>query len=325
MPVVHMADILGIHHMTAISGPGQENLDFYTGVLGLRLVKLTVNFDDPSAYHLYYGDRHGSPGSILTFFPYPNGRPGRPGTGQATVTSLCAPAGSLPYWVDRFRKFEVDFDRPQNRYGAQTLPFRAPDGLLLEIVATPEPLPGTPWTGSEVPEENALVGMRSVVLVQKELAPTEQTLVKVLGFRKTAEWENRHRYEVGEGGCGRTIDVVIDPTGPTARSGHGSVHHVAFRIGSEEAQCALREELIGNDYKVSNVRDRDYFRSIYFREPGGVLFEVATDQPGFTVDEPESEFGTRLMLPKQFELHRRQIERVLPPLNLPAATNLQPA
>jgi len=314
-----MGGILGIHHMTAISGPAQENLDFYSGVLGLRLVKLTVNFDDPSAYHLYYGDGAGTPGTILTFFPYPDGYPGRPGRGQATVTSLSVPVTSLNYWADRFKQRDVDFDRPATRNGVPTLPFRAPDGLLLELVGSADHVPGEPWSGSPVRSEHAIGKMRSVTLSERDLEPTERVLVEQLGFRKTGERENRHRFEVGEGGSGRTIDIVIDTDGPNGRGGRGSVHHIAFRIADEQEQSQLRERLVDSGFHVSAVMDRDYFRSIYFREPGGVLFEVATDPPGFTVDEPLSALGTSLRLPKQYEEIRGQIQRALPPLKMPVA------
>jgi len=316
-----MADILGIHHMSALSGPAQENLDFYSGVLGLRLVKLTVNFDDPGAYHLYYGDGAGTPGSLLTFFPYPDGYPGRPGAGQLTVTSLSVPAGSLGYWSERFRRFEVDFDRPVNRYGVQALSFRAPDGLLLELASSQDHVAGTSWTSSPIPEDFQIGLMRSVTLVQRELGPTERVLTSLLGFRKTAEFRNRHRFEVAEGGPSRTLDVVIDATGPSGRQGHGSVHHIAFRVADDEAQKAVREEVLALGFHVSPVMDRDYFRSVYFREPGGVLFEVATDPPGFTVDEPIDRLGSGLRLPKQYQLRRAQIERILPPLRLPGVNS----
>lgn len=312
-----MSGILGIHHMTALSGPAQENLEFYSGVLGLRLVKLTVNFDDPSAYHLYYGDASGTPGSLLTFFPYPNGYPGRPGSGQATVTSLSVPNGSLHYWVDRFRQEEVDFDRIANRGNTQILPFRAPDGLPLELVCSPEHIPGVGWSGSDVEPDSAIGGMRSVTLVVRELLPTATVLTEILGFRKTDERENRHRYEVADGGIGKTLEIIVDPAGPAGRPGHGSVHHVAFRIADGEEQLEKRNEVIQRHLGVTPVMDRDYFRSIYFREPGGILFEIATDGPGFAVDEPPEALGTSLRLPAKFESRRGQIEKALPTLELP--------
>ncbi|HSI72222.1 MAG TPA: ring-cleaving dioxygenase [Fimbriimonas sp.] len=309
-----MAAILGIHHMTAICGPGQENLDFYSGVLGLRLVKLTVNFDDPAAHHLYYGDAVGSPGTILTFFPYPKGYPGRPGRGQVTVTSLSIPRDAVQYWVDRFKNNEIEFDKPQSREGGQTIGFRAPDGLPLELVATNEHEPCARWEDSPVPFAKAVGAIRSVTLVVGALEPTERVLIELLGMQKVAEKDYRHRYGLGDDGPYRVLDVVVDPTGPTGRSGHGSVHHVAFRTPNEETQEELRRRLIEGGLHVSDVRDRTYFKSVYFREPGGVLFEIATDSPGFLIDEKEGTLGTELKLPTQFESHRRQIERALPPL-----------
>ncbi len=311
-----MAAILGIHHMTAICGPAQENLDFYSGVLGLRLVKLTVNFDDPTAHHLYYGDSDGAPGTILTFFPYPNGYPGRAGRGQATVTSLSIPRDSVQYWVDRFRQNEIEFDKPQSREGGQTIGFRAPDGLPLELVATSEHVATARWTESPVPATKAVGALRSVTLVVAALEPTEKVLSELLGLQKVAEKDHRHRYGLGVDGPLRVIDVVVDPTGPTGRSGHGSVHHVAFRTADETTQLQLRTKLIEAGLHVSNVMDRTYFKSVYFREPGGVLFEIATDVPGFSVDESHQTLGESLKLPSQFELHRIQIERALPKLKL---------
>jgi glyoxalase family protein len=312
-----MAAILGIHHMTAICGPGQENLDFYTGVLGLRLVKLTVNFDDPTAHHLYYGDAVGSPGTILTFFPYPNGYPGRPGRGQVTVTSLSIPRDSVAFWVDRFKQFDVEFDKPQSREGGQTIGFRAPDGLPLELVATNEHVPTRHWEDSPVPPQKSIGAIRSVSIVVGALEPTERVLTEVLGMQKVAEKDYRHRYGLGDDGPLRLVDVVVDPTGPTGRSGHGSVHHIAFRTLDESTQLELRRRLLEAGLHVSQIMDRNYFKSVYFREPGGVLFEIATDAPGFTFDEPEQDLGESLKLPSQFEGHRQQIEKALPKLRLP--------
>ena len=311
--------ILGIHHVTAISGPAQENLDFYTEVLGLRLVKLTVNFDDPNAYHLYYGDSAGTPGSILTFFPYPSGYPGRPGSGQATVTSLAVPPGSLGYWTERFKKNEVDFDRISNRGGVQAVPFRAPDGLQLELVAAPDYKLTAKREGSAVPADYQVANVRSVTLTVRELAPTEAVLTELLGFQKLDHRDNRHRYEIKGEGSSRIVEVVVDAEGPVGRQGHGGVHHVAFRTATEDEQLEFREEILRRGFHVSPVTNRDYFKSIYFREPGGILFEIATDAPGFAIDEPVEALGSSLQLPKQFADLRGQIERALPKLVLPSS------
>jgi glyoxalase family protein len=309
--------ILGLHHMTAISGPASENLDFYSRVLGLRLVKLTVNFDDLSAHHLYYGNAEGTPGSILTFFPYPNGYPGRAGTGQATVTTLSVPPGSLPFWTDHFRANEVDLDRVSNRHAGQVIPFRAPDGLQLELMASADHVTGPVWARSPIPAKYAINGMRSVTLTVKDLGPTERVLVDILGFRRLEDKDHHSRFEVGEGGPSQLIDVSVTPEGLEARGGHGSVHHIAFRIGTEAEQLEKREELLAHGFHVSPVMDRTYFKSIYFRDPSGILFEIATDLPGFAVDEAEDSLGTSLKLPPQYEMHRGQIERQLPRLKLP--------
>ncbi len=309
--------VLGLHHMSAISGPAQENLDFFGGILGLRLVKLTVNFDDPSAYHLYYGNSSGDPGTILTFFPYPSGYPGRPGTGQVTVTSLAIPSHSMAYWQGRFAEHAVDFDRIQRRGGVEHLPFRSPDGLLLELATTHNHESTEHWNGSDVPSEHAILGLRSLTIRTKDIGPTREMLTSLMGFRPTEERDGRYRFEVAEGGLKRTLEVVQDSTGPSGRSGHGTVHHIAFRTATDDSLAEMRAKIVEAGFHVSQIMDREYFKSIYFREPGGVLFEVATDLPGFAVDEPEELLGTQLQLPKQFEAFRGKIEKELPVLRLP--------
>jgi glyoxalase family protein len=311
-----MAEVLGIHHMSAISGPSQENLDFFAGVLGFRLVKRTVNFDDPSAYHLYYGDGIGSPGTLVTFFPYPEGQPGRPGAGQATVTQLSIPPNATGFWVERFRRFDVDFDRPYSRDNRETTRFRGPDGLLLELVASPEHRTTTQWPGAPNAPEEAIGGILAFTLVERNLEPTQKVLEQVLGFQLKSEKHGRFRFGVCEGGLGKGVEVIVDPDGMPSRQGHGSVHHIAFRVASSGEQEEIRVKAVEHGLRVSDVKDRDYFKSIYFREPGGVLFEVATDGPGFTVDEPFESLGAKLRLPKQFEGARSRIERSLPPLEL---------
>lgn len=311
-----MAEVLGIHHMSAVSGPGQENVDFYSGVLGLRLVKLTVNFDDPGAYHLYYGDADGNPGTLVTFFPYPNGHPGRPGAGQATVTHLSIPQGATGFWVDRFRKFEVDFDRPYSRENSETIRFRGPDGLLLELIAGPLHLPVHRWPGASIPQEASIGRIMTITLIERKLEPTQTILQDVLGFKLISEKHGRFRFGVGAGGPGEVVEIIVDPDGPASRPGHGSIHHIAFRVASIADQAVVANLATEKGLRVSQVMDRDYFKSVYFREPGGVLFEVATDGPGFTIDEPFETLGRRLMLPKRLEPGRLQIERALPNLEL---------
>ena len=314
-----MGEILGIHHMTAISGPAQENLGFYTEILGLRLVKLTVNFDDPNAYHLYYGDVVGSPGTILTFFPYPDGHAGQVGAGQASVTRLSIPPNTIDYWEDRLRHFEVEYKPPYELLGSPRIRFQGPDGLPLELIATPKYQHSKPWLLSSVPHENAIGGMDSITIIERSLAPTKALLEDILGFHLADETEEGFRFEDGNGGHGHTIIVQVDPKANPGRQGPGAVHHIAFRVADSQSQLEHRLELVKRGYHVSAVMNRDYFQSIYFREPGGVLFEIATDAPGFTVDEPLESLGTKLRLPSQYEPYRDQIEQELPDLHLPKA------
>jgi len=311
-----MSDILGIHHMSAICGPAQENLDFYTGVLGLRLVKFTVDFDDPSAYHLYYGDAQGNPGTLLTFFPFPDGHPGRAGAGQATVTRLTIPDGALSYWLDRFKTLDVDYDRPNSRDGKDHLRFRAPDGLSLELVGARDSRFRTTSDQSGIPPGKGIVGIESIALSERRLEPTQAVLEDVLGFRLAGERNGKFRFEAAGGGPGRAIEISVEPEGPAARQGHGTVHHIAFRVPNDAAQARHRQAALERGLDVSPVMDRKYFRSIYFREPGGVLFEIATDAPGFSVDEPAASLGSSLKLPAELEPLRFKIERSLPPLRL---------
>jgi len=303
--------------MSAISGPAQENLDFYTGVLGLRLVKLTVNYDDPTAYHLYYGDGLGNPGTLLTFFPYPDGHPGRPGAGQATVTQLAIPRDSMSYWIERFRNSEVDFDRPTTREGKETVRFRAPDGLLLELTTERSGRVVESWPEAPVPPSKAIIGIAGITLVERGLCATRNVLEGILGFRYVGELSGRHRFQTDSGSIGQVVDIVVDPEGLGGRQGHGSVHHIAFRVADADSQAGWKTLLAENGLTVSPVMDRNYFHSIYFREPGGVLFEIATDSPGFLVDETKETLGRSLRLPPHLQESRSQIARNLPRLEFP--------
>lgn len=308
-----MPDILGLHHMSAICGDAQENLDFYTGVLGLRLVKLTVNFDDPGAYHLYYGDAAGTPGSILTFFPYPGGRQGVPGVGQATITSLSVPPASLGYWRGRLEGLTIPSD------DENAIDFSDPDGLLLRLVGDPGYRLAAPWERSDVPPEHQIGGMHSVTLQEAEVERTAALLMRMLGFEHDEEFEGaEYWFDVDGGGQGKRILVSTSGFGP-GRPGRGTVHHVAFRTPDDATQLAKRADLAEVGANVTEVRDRDYFHSVYFREPGGILFEIATDPPGFTVDEAPEALGTTLRLPATYEPRRAEIESALPKLRLPGA------
>ncbi len=295
----------GLHHLTAIASDPQRNLDFYTGVLGLRLVKLTVNFDDPSSYHLYYGDTSGAPGTILTFFSWPGAQRARVGQGAAEITHLRAPHGSLPFWFERLQGAGVAVMQPTER----AVQFADFDGLKYEILEGATPAHVSPWTKVVAPEY-ALAGMSGVTLRVGSSAATAATLEGELGFtpRGEREWASP---------TGDFVRLVVDPKAPRAGMGSGGVHHVAFRAQSEAEQRDWLLDLRAAGLGASPVMDREYFRSIYFREPNGVLFEIATDAPGFAIDEPLEALGQMLQLPPQYEKHRAQIAANLPPLRLP--------
>ena len=310
-----MPQTTGIHHVTAISGGPQRNLDFYAGILGLRLVKKTVNFDDPETYHLYYGDGAGSPGTIMTFFPWAHAPGGRIGAGQLVVTSFSIPTASLGYWTQRLVENGVRFERPRDRFGDTVLSFEDPDRLRIELVATEDGRPGR--DGGPVPAEHSVRGFHHVALAVEATERTTSLMTDSLGFRSADAAEGRIRLASGKGGPGDLVDVVNATGFPHGSMGVGTVHHVAFRVPDEETQLALREEVAALGYSVTPVLDRNYFRSIYFREPGGVLFEIATDPPGFAVDEDPEHLGEDLKLPPWLETRRDRLEEVLPPLRVP--------
>ena len=304
--------VTGLHHLTAIATDAQANIDFYAGVLGLRLVKRTVNFDDPSAYHLYYGDETGTPGSIITFFYWPGATRGRIGTGQTTAITLSASATSLDYWRDRLDRQDITAER-RMRLGENVLAFTDPDGIRIEIVAV-EQDERVGWKGAGIPAEYALRGLHTAELTVRDAAPTEDVLTRVMGYRLVRREGNRARFEAAPGGSGRYVDVIANPEAPRGTGGAGTIHHIAYRVATDAAELEMQERLMNAHYYVSDVRDRDYFRSIYYRERGGILFEIATDVPGFAIDEPVESLGTALQLPKQFRPARAQIEAALPSL-----------
>jgi glyoxalase family protein len=312
-------EILGIHHVTAIAGDPQRNIDFYAALLGLRLVKLTVNFDDPATYHLYYGDELGHPGTILTFFPWPGAPKGRLGAGQLTITSFSIPETAIEFWRGRLKSNGVQFEGPSTRQGEQVLSFSDPDGLRLELIASPNAKEGNLWEEGPVPPEYALRGFYGVTLTEGDRERTASLLTETMGFRQVEEIENRFRYEVGVGGPGAIVDLLSEPDAPLGAVSVGTVHHVAWRTPDDEQQKGWRQQLVEVGLQVTPIIDRKYFHSIYFREPGGVLFEVATDPPGFTVDEQAQQLGKRLTLPSWLEPLRPEIERTLPPIEVPSA------
>jgi glyoxalase family protein len=311
-----MTGTLGIHHVTAIAGDAQRNLDFYAGTLGMRLVKRTVNFDDPFTYHFYFGDERGTPGSILTFFPWFDRRAGRHGVGQVAVTSLAIPAESLGWWLHRLVARGIRHDAPVRRADEQVVAFRDPDGMMLELVAHPATGAIAGWGGGDVPPEHAIRRVHAVTLWVPTLEPTAEVL-GVLGFSAAAERDGTTRFVVGDGGVGAIVDVRAIGGFVSGQDGVGAVHHVAFRMADDAAELALRESVGARGLRVTPVLDRNYFRSVYFREPGGVLFELATDAPGFEIDERREALGESLMLPARFEPQRAQIEAALPPVHLP--------
>jgi catechol 2,3-dioxygenase-like lactoylglutathione lyase family enzyme len=308
---------MSIHHVTAIAGDPQRNLDFYTGVLGLRLVKLTVNYDDPDTYHFYFGDELGRPGSILTFFPWSGGRAGRHGVGQVGEVALAVPRALLGHWIERLLGRGVSFEGPARRFDDQVLAFRDPDGLLLELVATPRVERVEPWREGPVAAEHAIRGVHGVTIWEDGDTGSAAFLTGTMGFRQAGETENRVRLEWGPEGAGTVVDLRRAPGFWRGAGGVGTVHHVAFRAASPEAQEQRRAEVERLGLGPTQVIDRRYFQSVYFKEPGGVLFEIATDGPGFTVDERAAELGGALQLPPSLEPERVRIAGGLPPVRLP--------
>jgi glyoxalase family protein len=307
--------LLGLHHITAIASDARRNVDFYTRVLGLRFVKKTVNFDDPGTYHLYYGDQAASPGTLLTFFLWDGLPRGRSGAGMTSAIAYSVPADALEFWRERLRVHGVVTAEPTSRLGEKVLTYTDPDGLPLELVGTVEPDPRTPALHPEVPPGKGIRGFHGVTLATGTGGPTAEVLTRDMGYRLAVRDGPRARYTVGVGGPGTYVDLWTDPALPRGRSGLGTVHHVAFRTPDDAGQKEARAALATRGFNVSPVMDRCYFHSIYYQEPGGVLFEIATDGPGFTVDEPIEALGRQLKLPPWHEAHRRQIEANLPRLD----------
>jgi glyoxalase family protein len=301
--------IVGLHHVTAIASDPQRNLDFYTDVLGLRFVKRTVNFDDPGTYHFYFGDDVGSPGTILTFFPWPNAARGRAGVGEVTKTAFSVPLTSLKYWQERLK-----VDTTSKRFDEQVLTLSDPDGMQIEIVGHADAGEAKAPRFSSVPPEHSIRGFFGVTLFERD-AETTASILNVMGFHQLASEGNRLRFSAKGNALGNHIDLLIDPDAAHGRSGAGSVHHIAFRAKDDASQKAWREEL-AKHLNVTPVMDRTYFHSIYFREPGGVLFELATDPPGFALDEPLESLGEALRIPAWLEPQRSSIEATLAPLVL---------
>ncbi|MCX6219235.1 ring-cleaving dioxygenase [Spirosoma sp.] len=305
--------ILGLHHITAIANNAQRNYDFYTHVLGLRMVKKTVNFDDPSTYHFYYGNETGTPGTILTFFPWEGIGQGRTGVGMATEIGYSVPAGSLDNWAGRFREMGVSMGEQAERFGETYLPFTDPDGLAIALIQHPDDRPV--WETADLKEDIATRGFHSVTLTLKSIDATARVLTDIFGYSAQGQEGNRYRFVTDSTPTASIVDLLEEPTGTRGHNAAGTNHHVAFRVANDTIQMEFREKILSNGLQITPKIDRDYFFSLYFREPGGVLFEIATDNPGFTVDEPLAELGTGLQLPKQYQVSRDKIEKSLPVLH----------
>jgi len=304
----------GIHHITVLASDPQQNLLFYTRVLGLRLVKRTVNFDAPDVYHLYYGDESGAPGTLVTFFPFPDAAPGMRGSGEISAISFAVPKDSIGFWAEHLSASGLSFDGPTLRFGASVIGFTDPDALRIELLFNDVSSASSHWSGSRIPAEHAIRKLYGATLMSHSQSATDGLLRETLGFRPEGEEGGRSRYSSGFGTGESWIDLIDGSGQPRARQSAGSVHHIAWRVPNEDEQNGWREAISRAGLYVTPVRDRKYFHSIYFREPGGILFEIATDGPGFAIDEPEADLGSHLQLPPWLEPERSKLERSLPQL-----------
>lgn len=307
--------ILGLHHITAIAMNAQRNYDFYTKVLGLRLVKKTVNFDDPGTYHFYYGNELGSPGTILTFFPWEGIRQGRNGTGMITEIRYAVPPRSLEFWSARFKQFGVEQEGTKKLFGEDCLSFRDPDGLKLQLVVPALPDDRAPWVTPEIQEAAAIRGFHSILLKLARKEATAAILTEVFGYELKETEGNSYRYQSSAINSANIVDIEETLQHIPGVNAGGTNHHVAFRVKDDIILMKFREKVLARGLTITEKIDRNYFYSLYFREPGGVLFELATDNPGFGIDEPVQELGRHLKLPAQYEESRKEIEQVLPVLH----------
>ena len=310
-----MSEITGIHHITCLAGDPQENLAFYRGIMGMRLVKRSVNQDDPGTYHLFFADADGHPGTDLTFFPTRNASHGQLGVGLGVEISLAVPKGSLIYWDARLREHDVSVRAIETRRGDRALPFVDPHGLHVALVETSEERDFSPWDRSLVPAEHQIRGLHAVRAWERDVAETARFLTEVLGFESYGEADGWTRYGVGGGGSGKHIEFQERPDVPRGRWGKGTMHHVAWRVADERTELQVRARVDAAHRRPTEVIDRFWFKSVYFLEPGGVLFELATDGPGFTADEDLATLGEHLVLPPWLEPFRERIESALPPLD----------
>lgn len=311
-----MQPIQGLHHITAVAGDPQANINFYHQVLGQRFVKKTVNFDDPGTYHFYFADEVGTPGTVLTFFPWQHMRRGERGNGETTAVAYTIAPDSIGYWQERLAAHGVVVGEVQTRFDTAVLPFHDPDGMPLELIASGEKGNFRHWANGPVPEEHALRGFHGVTLWLNTVEPTAAVLTEQMGYTFVGQEGSRYRYRGASADGGLYVDILHRPGQRRGSFGAGSIHHIAFRTVDDSEQLEYLQTLRQAGLQVTPVQDRQYFHSIYFREPGGVLFEVATDAPGFLIDETVEELGSHLKLPPWFEQHRAEIERALPPVTV---------
>jgi glyoxalase family protein len=313
--------IEGIHHITAIASDPQRNLDFYTQVMGLRLVKLTINFDDPGTYHFYFADELGLPGTLLTFFPWANAKRGRKGVGQVSAVGFNIPSGAIGYWQERLKGHGISASDPFSRFDEEVLVLHDPDGMQLELVAREDGANGPIWDGGPVPAQHAVRGFASPTLMIEGFEKTARLMTDIFGYQQIEQSGSRFRFypKNGSGPVGTRVDIEVRPSEQPGQMNAGIVHHIAWRAKNDEQQLAWRQLLIDQGFDVTPVMDRQYFHSIYFREPGGILYEIATDPPGMGLDESVENLGTQLRLPPWMEPRRADIERIVPELRLPAS------
>jgi glyoxalase family protein len=308
--------ILGLHHITAIAGDAKRNFNFYSNILGLRFIKKTVNFDDPGTYHFYFGDEAGSAGTILTFFPWGEGiQQGRKGSGMATEIGYSVPKGSLDFWQKRFEQYNVIYNKPAEKFGEKYLTFLDPDGLKLELIESKADDNRKAWETDEVKADVATKGFHNITLTLNDIKPTAAILTEIFGYKLIDQDVNRYRYATDAVENAAIVDLVELADEKRGLNANGTVHHVAFRVKNDEILMHFREKIEAYGLSITPQIDRQYFHSLYFREPGGVLFEIATDNPGFTVDESLEELGQNLKLPAQYESQRAAIENHLLKIN----------
>ncbi|MDB4978766.1 MAG: Ring-cleaving dioxygenase [Candidatus Peribacteria bacterium] len=307
----------GLHHVTAICSNAQRTIDFYTDILGLRLTKLTVNFDDPYSYHLYFTDDRGNPGTTLTFFVWPDAGPGQAGIGQTMLVGFSVPQRSLAFWTERLVHKGVKHENVFKRFEESVLRFRDPDGMLVELCAHPKDDPRAGWTGGGVAPEHSIRGLHHVTLLEDGYEDTAKLLTDTIGFRTAGQNGSIHRFETGYGGPGTYVDIHVAPDFLKGRLGTGTIHHIALRVPDDATENEYRSRIIAESLNPTPVIDRNYFHSVYFHEPGGVLLEIATDVPGFMVDQTYEKLGSEFTVPPWYEERKKEIQSVLPPVRIP--------